>query len=51
MDCLSILGKLETAMHSLCKLEKCAKVSNLIAADGLHLQQKVDPKISGHDSD
>jgi hypothetical protein len=33
MDCLSILGKLGTAMDSLHKLEKWANVSRLVAAD------------------
>jgi TorA maturation chaperone TorD len=39
MDCLSILGKLGTAMHSLHKLESWAKVSNLAdsIADELYL--------------
>jgi hypothetical protein len=40
MDCLSILGKLRTAMDSLIKLEIWANVSDLltVAANELHLQ-------------
>ena len=37
MDCLSILGKLETAMHSLHKLGNWANVSGFVAVNGLHL--------------
>ena len=38
MDCLSILGKLGTAMNSLHKLQSWVKVSNLVAEDGWYLQ-------------
>ena len=37
MDCLSILGKLEIAIHSLHKLGIWANVSGLVAVDGLYL--------------
>ena len=40
MDCLSIFGKLETAMKSLHKLESWANVSNLVVEDGWYLQQE-----------
>ena len=37
MDCLSILGKLQTAIHSLHKLKFWANVSGLVAVDELYL--------------
>ena len=37
MDCLSILGKLETAMHSLQQLESWGGVSDFVATDELNL--------------
>jgi hypothetical protein len=37
MDCLSILGKLETAIHSLHTIGIWANVSGLVAVDGLYL--------------
>ena len=37
MDCLSILGKLETAVHSLHKIGIWANVSGFVAIDGFYL--------------
>ena len=37
MDCLSVLGKLETAVHSLHKIGIWANVSGLVAVDELYL--------------
>jgi hypothetical protein len=51
MDCLSILGKLVIAIHSLHKLKNWAHVSDLVAANGLHLLEKVEPKAVGNDND
>jgi hypothetical protein len=50
MDCLSILGKLETAIHSLHKIRNWANVSGLVTADGLYLYKKLEPKYLGNDS-
>ena len=44
MDCLSIKGKLGSAMDSLEKLESWANVSHCVATDELHLQWKLDTK-------
>jgi len=46
MDCLSILGKLGTAMHSLHALERWENVSDLITADGFALILESRPQIS-----
>jgi len=51
MDCLSALGRLGTAIHSLHKLKNWANVSDLVVADELNLQWTLDPKVAGNDSD
>jgi len=50
MDCLSILGKLGTAMHALHKLENWANVSNLLTANESYLDQKLDQQALENDS-
>ena len=50
MDCLSILRKLETAIHSLQKVGVWANVSGLVAIDQLYLYEKIEPKYLGNDS-
>ena len=50
MDCLSILGKLEIAIHSLHKIGIWANVSGLVAVNVFYLYIKIEPKPLGNES-